>query len=121
MTESITSEPIISIAALSLAYERAGTRNVILADLDLTVARGEFLVIVGESGVGKSTVLRVLIGLAKPSSGTVRLHARPDCRTPMALVFQDARLLPWRRVLRNVEFGLEGLALSRAERRRRAI
>ena len=41
--------------ASSLAYERAGTRNVILADLDLDVARGEFLVIVGESGVGKST------------------------------------------------------------------
>lgn len=44
------SEPIISIAALSLAYERAGTRTVILSDLDLDVARGEFLVIVGESG-----------------------------------------------------------------------
>ncbi|MCJ2035006.1 ABC transporter ATP-binding protein [Methylobacterium sp. J-068] len=110
------SEPIISIAGLSLAYERAGTRNVILSDLDLDVARGEFLVIVGESGVGKSTVLRVLIGLAKPSSGTVRLAPRPDCRTPMALVFQDARLLPWRRVVANVAFGLEGSGLSKAER-----
>jgi len=110
------SDPIISIAGLSLAYERAGTRTVILQDLDLDVARGEFLVIVGESGVGKSTVLRVLIGLAKPSSGTVRLHARPDCRTPMALVFQDARLLPWRRVIANVAFGLEGSGLSKAER-----
>ncbi|MDB5648100.1 ABC transporter ATP-binding protein [Methylobacterium sp.] len=110
------SEPIISIAGLSLAYERAGTRNVILADLDLDIARGEFLVIVGESGVGKSTVLRVLIGLAKPSSGRVRIDARPGCRTPMALVFQDARLLPWRRVIANVAFGLEGSGLSKAER-----
>ncbi|POR40640.1 ABC transporter ATP-binding protein [Methylobacterium sp. V23] len=110
------SDPIISIAGLSLAYERAGTRTVILQDLDLDVARGEFLVIVGESGVGKSTVLRVLIGLAEPSAGTVRLQARPDCRTPMALVFQDARLLPWRRVIANVAFGLEGRGLSKAER-----
>ncbi|KQQ42438.1 ABC transporter [Methylobacterium sp. Leaf125] len=110
------SDPIISIAGLSLAYERAGTRTVILQDLDLDVVRGEFLVIVGESGVGKSTVLRVLIGLAEPSAGTVRLQARPDCRTPMALVFQDARLLPWRRVIANVAFGLEGSGLSKAER-----
>ena len=110
------SEPIISIAGLSLAYERAGIRNVILSDLDLDVERGEFLVIVGESGVGKSTVLRVLIGLAKPSSGRVRLAPRPGCRVPMALVFQDARLLPWRRVIANVAFGLEGSGLSKAER-----
>jgi NitT/TauT family transport system ATP-binding protein len=110
------SDPIISIAGLSLAYERAGTRTVILQDLDLDVVRGEFLVIVGESGVGKSTVLRVLIGLAEPSAGTVRLQARPDCRTPMALVFQDARLLPWRRVIANVAFGLEGRGLSKGER-----
>ena len=114
------SETIISISALSLAYERAGTRNVILSNLDLDVARGEFLVIVGESGVGKSTVLRVLIGLAKPSSGSVRIAARPDCRSPMALVFQDARLLPWRRVIANVAFGLEGSGLSRQERHAKA-
>jgi len=110
------STPIIAIKGLSLAYERDGVRNTILADLDLTIARGEFLVIVGESGVGKSTVLRVLIGLAEPSTGTVRVEPRPDCRTPMALVFQDARLLPWRRVLANVAFGLEGSGLTRAQR-----
>lgn len=110
------SEPIISIAGLELAYARDGARTVILRDLDLAVARGEFLVIVGESGVGKSTVLRVLIGLAQPNAGTVRIEARPGCRTPMALVFQDARLLPWRRVIANVAFGLEGSGLSKAER-----
>ncbi|CAA2104990.1 Taurine import ATP-binding protein TauB [Methylobacterium bullatum] len=109
-------DPIIDIRGLSLAYERDGIRNVILSELDLSIARGEFVVIVGESGVGKSTVLRVLIGLAAPSGGTVRLATREGCRTPMALVFQDARLLPWRRVIANVAFGLEGSGLSKAER-----
>ena len=119
-TDITLNDPIVAFRGLSLAYEREGTRNVILSNLDLTVARGEFLVIVGESGVGKSTLLRVLIGLAAPSSGTVDLATRPGCRTPMALVFQDARLLPWRRVLGNVAFGLENSGLSRAERRAKA-
>ena len=113
-------EPIIDIRGLSLAYGEGEGRNVILANLDLRVARGEVVVIVGESGVGKSTVLRVLMDLARPSSGTVTVSARPGCRTPMALVFQDARLLPWRRVVDNVAFGLEGSGLSKAARRAEA-
>ncbi len=112
--------PIIEIRGLSLAYERDGRRTEILSALDLAVPRGQFLVIVGESGVGKSTLLRVLIDLAKPSTGTVGLHTAPDTRTPMALVFQDARLLPWRRVIDNVAFGLERHGLPKAERRDRA-
>ncbi|BAU92437.1 alkanesulfonate ABC transporter ATP-binding protein [Methylorubrum populi] len=116
-----TQAPIIDIRGLSLAYERDGRRTEILSALDLAVPRGQFLVIVGESGVGKSTLLRVLIDLAKPSTGTVHLGTDPErTRTPMALVFQDARLLPWRRVIDNVAFGLERHGLSRSERRERA-
>ncbi|WP_232629895.1 ABC transporter ATP-binding protein [Methylobacterium sp. Leaf118] len=111
---------IIAIEGLSLAYERDGRRTEILSALDLTVPRGQFLVIVGESGVGKSTLLRVLIDLARPSTGRVRLDTAPGTRTPMALVFQDARLLPWRRVIDNVAFGLERHGLPKAERRERA-
>ncbi|GBU18433.1 MULTISPECIES: ABC transporter ATP-binding protein [Methylobacterium] len=120
MAEIVDTAPVIDIEGLSLAYERGGTRNVILSNLDLAVPRGEFLVIVGESGVGKSTLLRVLIGLAEPSGGSVRLSTRPGCRTPMGLVFQDSRLLGWRKVVDNVAFGLEGSGLSKAERRAKA-
>ncbi|GJE02322.1 ABC transporter ATP-binding protein [Methylobacterium isbiliense] len=111
---------LIEIRALALAFTREGARTEVLADLDLDVEPGEFLAIVGASGVGKSTLLRVIADLVRPSAGSVRLSPPAPGRRAVALVFQDARLLPWRRILDNVAFGLEKLRLARAERRRRA-
>ena len=113
-------DTVVDIRNLSLGYERDGTTTTVLAGLDLAVRRGEILVIVGESGVGKSTLLRVLIGLATPSGGTVTLTGRDGGLPAMGLVFQDARLLPWRSVAGNVAFGLERQRLTRPERRARA-
>jgi NitT/TauT family transport system ATP-binding protein len=113
-------ESVIDIRGLDLTYTRDGRSTQVLAGLDLTLAPGSFVAIVGASGVGKSTLLRVLMGLVPASRGMVGLPPIRDGQPPLALVFQDARLLPWRSVLDNVAFGLEGRRLRRAARRSRA-
>ncbi len=76
--------------------------NAILAGLDLDVAPGEFVALLGRSGSGKTTLLRVLAGLDRPSGGTV------EAPQPRSVVFQEARLLPWKRTWENVALGLSG-------------
>ncbi len=114
-------DPVIEMEDLGLSYEQDGATTEILRGLNLKISKGEFLAIVGPSGVGKSTLLRVLMGLASPSSGRVRIHADPASERAIAMVFQDARLLPWRRVLGNVAFGLEKTKIGKKERRDRAL
>ncbi|WP_204055925.1 ABC transporter ATP-binding protein [Microbispora corallina] len=93
----------------------------VLQDVDVSVAPGEFVCVVGASGSGKSTLLCLIAGLSRPSTGRVLLDGHevlgpgPD----RGLVFQTASLFPWRDVARNVAFGLEALGVPRAARQER--
>jgi NitT/TauT family transport system ATP-binding protein len=87
----------------------------VLVDIDLSVDRGEFVTIVGPSGCGKSTLLRIAAGLEVPSSGTVEVD-----REQLGYVFQDATLMQWRTVQKNVELVAELVGIPARERSRLA-
>ncbi|NNG03627.1 MAG: ABC transporter ATP-binding protein [Inquilinus sp.] len=112
---------IVEAEGLSFGFPGDASGALVLEDFHLALPRGGFVAVVGPSGVGKSTLLRVVAGLVPQTRGriTVDAAANPG-RRPVATVYQDARLLPWRRALGNIEFGLEGLVADRRERRERA-
>ncbi|RMI36904.1 ABC transporter ATP-binding protein [Streptomyces triticirhizae] len=106
----LTTAPAPAVRITSLVREFAGRR--VLDELDLSIAPDEFVALIGRSGSGKSTLLRVLGGIDHEVTGYEELTAPEN----VSVVFQDARLLPWKRVLDNVALGLPG---SDAEARAR--
>ena len=96
------------VAIEATALHKAFPTRQVLLGVDVRIAPGEFVAIVGQSGCGKSTLLRLMAGLDTPSSGAVALAGEPPRPgSPLVrMMFQDARLLPWRRVIDNVGLGL---------------
>ena len=98
-----------------------GTRA--LADISLEVPRGQILVLLGASGCGKTSLLRIIAGLESATAGSVALDG---CRITaphpaIGMAFQEARLLPWLTVAENIGFGLKGLSRSEREAKVGAI
>jgi sulfonate transport system ATP-binding protein len=118
LDRSIGAAPLRQVSATGLPVQFSnvsksyGTRPV-LQNIDLKIEPGQFVVIIGRSGSGKSTLLRLLAGLEQPDSGSVHLgaDASPD---RLRVMFQDGRLLPWRRVIDNVALGLPKSQRARA-------
>ena len=80
----------------------------VLEDINLTLREEEFVALVGPSGCGKSTMLNICAGLLTPTSGSVKfIHADPDTKPRVSIVFQETGLMPWRNVYDNIAFGLE--------------
>ena len=116
-TSSTERQPILSARSLGHAYGQ----RVVLQGLDFDVAAGEFLSIVGPSGVGKTTLLQCLTGLQAPTKGEVHFEGRKIGRTPpegLAIVFQDYRssLMPWLKVVDNVALPLKSAGVGKRER-----
>jgi NitT/TauT family transport system ATP-binding protein len=97
--------------------------RLVLDHLDFRLGEGEIVAILGKSGSGKSTFLRILAGLVPPSGGLVEYRGQPVAEPVhgVAMVFQSFALFPWLTVLGNVELGLEAQGVAAPERRRRAV
>ncbi len=100
--------PLLRVAIASKVYRRAGTEPVeAVRGLDFTIGPNEITCLIGPSGAGKTTTLRILLGLDRDYEGSVSPDPDADGRRGhTAMVFQDPRLLPWRSVEQNVRLGL---------------
>ena len=107
-------------------FEAGGDRFEAVSDLSFLIQSGELVSVVGRTGCGKSSTLHMTLGLERPTSGRITIDDKEPYgdfayfRGRLAAVFQTDRLLPWRRALDNVSYGLEILRMPDAERRTRA-
>jgi sulfonate transport system ATP-binding protein len=98
----------VEVTKLTKCYRIGNHEFAALADIDLTLADGSFTTIVGRSGCGKTTLLRLLCGLETPTSGRIAFTARDDApgtlQGRVGIVFQEPRLMPWLTVAQNIAF-----------------
>ena len=114
---------LVDINNCRQAYHKDSNPDLVVLDnVNLSLAEGEIVGLLGRSGSGKSTLLRIVAGLLTPSSGDVRWRGAPMTGPApgVAMVFQSFALFPWLTVEENVELGLEALGVGRAERSKRA-
>jgi NitT/TauT family transport system ATP-binding protein len=106
--------------------DKNGSKNVVFDNFNMDIkdikGRGQFTVIVGASGCGKSTILRYIAGLQKPTGGEIIINGKPRSnKDTVGMVFQQYSSLPWATVLENVALPLELQGVPKAEREERAM
>lgn len=99
-------KPFIEVNNVAYQYKEDAP---VLADVSLELAERDFVALVGSSGVGKSTLLKILGGLLQPTAGTIYLNGRPlaEATSSVGVVFQKDNLMPWRTVRENIHLPLE--------------
>jgi NitT/TauT family transport system ATP-binding protein len=122
-------EAEIELRGVSKRFTARDRETLALTDIDLGIRKQEFVTLLGQSGCGKTTMLRILAGLTKPSDGEVRVGGRnlwhgdrrdDDALRKLGLVFQDANLFPWYTVEENIGLPLQLRKVDKGERRQRA-
>jgi len=123
MAIGVGTYPKIHAQSISKSYLVDGHRVPVLAEVDLSVAAGEFVSIIGPSGCGKSTLLNIIAGLDEPDAGVVELEGDPSNHRlgHIGYMQQKDLLLPWRTVLDNAALGLELRGMSRRQARQKAL
>jgi NitT/TauT family transport system ATP-binding protein len=114
--------PLVELKDLKLDYRlSSGTAISVLDGLNLNIYPGEIVALLGASGTGKSTTLKLMSGLIRPSSGQILANGIPlsGLNREISIVFQDAALFPWLTVAENIEFGLYPQGFSLRTRRQR--
>ena len=118
LQSNLNERPIkLSVSGVGKTFKTRGDSLVVLDDINFEVRAGEFFVIVGQSGCGKTTFLRIIQGLEHATCGDIKLDGRP-LKGPgpdRGFVFQNDSLFPWRTTLRNVTFGQELRGTPRAQ------
>ncbi|MCP4416249.1 MAG: ABC transporter ATP-binding protein [Chloroflexi bacterium] len=101
----MSTQPFLTVQNLNHIF---GSKQQVLSNLSFSLPAGHFIVLVGSSGVGKSTLIRLLAGLLRPSSGQIQYAKQQDGQPPsIGLMFQKDNLMPWRTAYENVRLPLE--------------
>jgi NitT/TauT family transport system ATP-binding protein len=119
-----SNDAIIRAEKIEKYYAQPSQNRIqVISATDLKIVPGEILALLGPSGPGKSTMLRMLSGLSIPSAGAVYWHEKPiaEAEINVSIVFQSFALFPWLTVLENVEAPLQARGVSPAERRERSM
>ncbi len=112
----------LSLSQVGISFRRGGKTSEVLRDVNLDIAKGEFVSIIGHSGCGKSTVLNIVAGLLKASTGGVLLDGK-EVNAPgpdRAVVFQNHSLLPWLTVRENVALAVDKVLKGKKSKAERA-